>query len=159
MLRPARLAAIAACAAGFVALSAVPAAAGTATLSIAGCTLTAPSTGTPPAPVTVSAAGSRITSCSISGASRVSGGLTANSTLTTQADGSITADVVRLSVTATIVILPVTCGYRATGVNLPLASAGPPTWSYSGNASAARESGSSACPATFSGAATASITP
>lgn len=159
MLHPARLAAVAACAATLVALSAVPAFAGTATLSIAGCTLTAPSTGTPPAPVTVSAAGSRTTTCSVTGASNVSGRLVADSTLTTQADGSITANVVRLSVTATVAIFPITCGYRATNVNLPLASAGPPTWNYSGNASAARESGSALCPATFSGTATAAITP
>jgi len=109
--------------------------------------------------VTVSAAGSRITSCSISGASNVSGSLASDSTLTTQGDGSTTADVVRLSASATVLFIPVTCVYRATNVNLPLVSAGPPTWTYSGAANATRESGSSLCPATFAGDATAAMTP
>jgi hypothetical protein len=160
MFRPARLAAAAACAAAaLAAVGASPALAGTATLTIDTCTLAAPSTGTPPSPVTVSASGSRITSCTVSGASNVSGNLTADSRLTTQADGSITADVVRLQVRATVLIIGVTCNYRATNVNLPLASAGPPTWTYSGSATAALESGSSLCPATFAGSATVTVTP
>lgn len=158
MLRPARLTAIAACAAAIVAFTAVPAFAGTTAITISGCTLNAASTGTPPANVIVSPTSGSCTVSGITGTARTSG----NTTLTTQPDGSVTADTINVTLSATILIfVRVSCSYTASNVNVPLVSAGPPTWRYhTDSATATKTSGPDQyCDPTVTGPVDIAVTP
>lgn len=158
MLRPARLAVLVAFAMMTAAVAAAPASAGTTAVTISGCTLTAPSTGTPPANVIVSPTSGRCTVSGITGTARTAG----NTTLVSQPDGSVTADRINVTLSATILIfVRVTCTYEATNVNLPLVSAGPPTWRYhSDSATATRISGNPGyCDPTVTGPVDIAVTP
>lgn len=158
MLRPARLTMIAACAAAIVAFTAASASAGTTDITISGCVLRAASTGTPPANVIVSPTTGSCTVSGITGTATTTG----NTTLTTQPDSSVTADTIDVTVRATILIfVRVTCRYVASNVNLPLVSAGPPTWTYeTASATARKVSGPDEyCGPEVTGAARAAVTP
>lgn len=158
MLRPARLTMIAACAAAIVAFTAGSAFAGTTAITISGCTLRAASTGTPPASVLVSPTSGSCTVSGITGTARTAG----TTTLTTQPDGSVTADNIDVTLSATVLIfVRVTCRYTATNVNVPLVSAGPPTWTYhTDSAVATKVSGPDAyCDPTVDGPVDIAVTP
>lgn len=155
MLRPARLAALVAAVLTTAAVGAAPASAGTAAITISGCTLNASSSGTPPANVVVSPTTGRCTVNGINGTATSNG----STTLTTQPDGSVTADRIVLTINATI-IFPISCTYTAANVNLGLVSAGPPAWTYhSDSVTATRTSGSSLCTSPTTGPADITITP
>jgi hypothetical protein len=155
MLRPARLAALAVAVVATAAFAAAPASAGTASVTIAGCTLSAPSTGTPPAAVSISPTSAR---CTVNG---VNGTVTTSSaTVTFLPDGGALISRITFTLRATVIFVPITCTYEATAVLLPLVRAGPPTWTYhTDSATARRISGSSACDATVTSAVDLSITP
>lgn len=158
MLRPARLAALGAAVLTTAAIAAAPASAGTTAVTISGCTLNAASTGTPPANVVVSPTSGSCTVSGITGTARTSG----NTTLTTQPDGSVTADTINVTLSATILIfVRVSCSYTASNVNVPLVSAGPPTWRYhTDSATATKTSGPDQyCDPTVTGPVDLAVTP
>jgi hypothetical protein len=156
MLRPARLAALVVATMATAAFAAAPASAGTAAISISGCTVNATSSGTPNSPVTIGAASGRCTVNGITGTATSPG-----ATVSFLGDGGAFAREIVVTVRATVIFVPVTCIYTATNVLLPLVRAGPPTWSYHATGvSATRLAGSSSlCDATVTGDADLTITP
>ncbi len=153
MLRPTRLLAIVACAAAIVATSAGAASAGTADISIAGCTLRANTTGgPPPAGVTVLASGATATCGALTAR------LNANVNLSFDAvTGAVTADLIDVTGTGLIFF---SCRYQARNATLAQTAAGPPTWTYDGTATARKISGNYAdCQDEVTGPARLVLTP